>query len=170
MSSAGKAPKRWLCCPLPGPPRAVVAQGCWVAPHTLQALWPHPHTAPLPHLQKSPFGLLRPIVQSITVTVEKKEKQTAGAAISLSHQSIINSSPFSAQPLGRGSHVAGIETFHADAAEATAGQALPTPTQHQLCAVPAGRPLCEHSPAQSSPGATRCHRCQPSLKNTASRG
>ena len=36
----------------------------------------------------------------LTVTAEKKEKQTAGAAISLSHQSIINNSLFSARAFG----------------------------------------------------------------------
>lgn len=72
-----------------------------------------------------PFGLLYSAAHSVTVAVEKEEKQTAGSAISLSHQSIINDGAFSAQPLGSGhdSRVGTTKKFHEDAAEATAGRA-----------------------------------------------
>lgn len=70
------------------------------APGTSQAPKPRPRTTPLPRLWKSPFGLLHSIVQSVTATVEKKEQQTAGTAISLSHRSIINSGACSTRALG----------------------------------------------------------------------
>lgn len=164
-SSAGKAPKRWLCRPLPGWPRAAVPQGWWAAPHTSQALWLHPHTAPLPHLQRSPFGLLHSMAQSITAAAEKKEKQTAGAAISLSHRSIINNSPFSARafgpwiPRGWNRNI----PRRCCPGHGRANTAHPNPAAVLCCArwaptpMPSALPVSTARPS-SSPGASRCHR------------
>lgn len=56
---------------------------------------------PFASLVEMALCLLHSTVQSITVAVEKEEKQTAGSTISLSHQSIINDSAFSAWAVGQ---------------------------------------------------------------------
>lgn len=92
----------------------------------------------------------------------KKSKQQAQLFNYLTGQ-LLTTALFLPEPLGRGSHVGGIETFHADAAQATAGQTLPTPTQQQCCArwaptpMPSALPVSTARPS-SSPGASRCHR------------
>lgn len=174
-SSAGKAPKRWLCRPLPGWPRAAVPQGWWAAPHTSQALWLHPHTAPLPHLRRSPFGLLHSMAQSITAAAEKKEKQTAGAAISLSHRSIINNSPFSARAFGpwipRGWNRNIPRRCCPGHGRANTAHPNPAAVLCQVGAHPHAQcPPCEHSPAQWQPRSLEMppsHHCQPSPRSSA---